>query len=221
MPCLAMKSSARSLPPWIGCQHSTGSRNGRGTSGQLFEIVAAIGHPRRDRVVLALVREALVVERLEDDVDLLLEQLAVGRLVEQRRAEGLDLAGVIAAPDAKGDAAAGQDVGRRIILGQPQRVPHRRDVEAAADLDALRHMRQVQRRHQHVRDALVAFVLEMVLGHPEGVVAEPVHQLRHRLGLVEDGRRDARSGSGGRSPGRRHSRHSPCRHGRQTGCRIW
>ena len=49
--------------------------------GQFFEVVAAIGHPRRDRVVLALVREALVVERLEDDIDLLLEQFAVGRLV--------------------------------------------------------------------------------------------------------------------------------------------
>ena len=48
-------------------------------------------------------------------------------------------------------------------------------------------MRQVQRHHQHVRDALVAFALEMVLGHPERVVAEPVHQLRHRLRLVEDG----------------------------------
>ena len=48
-------------------------------------------------------------------------------------------------------------------------------------------MREVQRRHQHVRDALIALALEMVLGHPEGAVAEPVHQLGHRLGLVEYG----------------------------------
>jgi hypothetical protein len=34
--------------------------------------------------VLALVAERLLVERLEDDIDLFLEQLAVGRLVQQR-----------------------------------------------------------------------------------------------------------------------------------------
>jgi hypothetical protein len=27
----------------------------------------------------------------------------------------------------------------------------------------------------------------MMLGHPEGVVTETIHQLGHRLGLVEDG----------------------------------
>src|SRR5262249_10223132 len=32
MPCLAMKSKARSEPLWIGCQHSTGRRSGAGTS---------------------------------------------------------------------------------------------------------------------------------------------------------------------------------------------
>ena len=101
-----------------------------------FSVVAAVGHLGRQRVVLALVREALLVERLEDDVDLLLEQLAVGLLVEQRRAEGLHLARVVAAADAEGDAPAGQDVGRGVVLGEPQRVPHRRDVEAAAELDA-------------------------------------------------------------------------------------
>jgi hypothetical protein len=49
--------------------------------------------------VLALVREGFVVERLEEDLDLLLEQFAVGILVDDRRAEGLDFAGVIAAAD--------------------------------------------------------------------------------------------------------------------------
>ena len=33
---------------------------------------------------------------------------------------------------------------------------------------------------------LVALVLEMVLGQPQRVVAEPVHLLGDRLGLVED-----------------------------------
>src|SRR5437868_10221391 len=43
----------------------------------------------------------------------------------------------------------------------------------------------MQRRHQDIRDALVAFVLKMMLGHPEGVVTGTIHQLRHRLGLIE------------------------------------
>src|SRR5258707_5743119 len=38
--------------------------------GELFEGVAAIRHLGRQRVVLALIREALVVEGFEDDIDL-------------------------------------------------------------------------------------------------------------------------------------------------------
>jgi hypothetical protein len=72
------------------------------------------------------------LEGLEQDFDPLLEHLAVGVLVQQRRAEGLDLPGVVAAPDAEDDTPAGQDVGHRIILGEVQRMPHRHDVEAAA-----------------------------------------------------------------------------------------
>ena len=155
--------------------------------GQLLQRVAAIRHLRRQRVVLAFVGEALAVERLEDDVDLLLEQLAVGRLIEQRRAEGLHLARVIAAAHAEYDAAAAQDVRHRVVLGEAQRMPHRRDVEAAADLQALGDVRQMQRHHQHVGDALIAFGLEVMLRHPECVVAHAVHQLGHRLGLGERG----------------------------------
>src|SRR3954453_22033300 len=68
--------------------------------GDLLQRIAAIGHLGRDRVVLALVRERLALERLEDDLDALLEDLAVGLLVEQGRAKRLDLARVIAAADA-------------------------------------------------------------------------------------------------------------------------
>jgi hypothetical protein len=136
--------------------------------------------------VLALVAEAFVPERLEDDLDLLLEQLAVGLLVLHRRAEGLHLARVIAAADAEHRAALRQDVGDGVVLGQPQRVPHRRDVEAATDAQLLRRMRQMHRHHQQVRDALVAFVLEVVLGQPQRVPAHGVHPARHRFGLLED-----------------------------------
>ena len=68
-------------------------------------------------------REGALVERLEDDVDLLLEQLAVRGLVEQRRTEGLDLARVVAASDAEDDPAPGQPVGtpEAVILEQLER----------------------------------------------------------------------------------------------------
>ena len=133
----------------------------------------------------AVVREAFVVECLEDDVDLLLEHLPVQILVHHDAAEGLDLPGVVAAPDSEDHAAVGEDVGGGVVLGQAQRVPHRTDVEAAADPQPLRHVREMHRHHQDVRDALVAFVLEVVFGKPERVVAEPVHALRDGLGLGE------------------------------------
>src|SRR5712672_2794484 len=86
--------------------------------GDLLQRIAAIRHLRRDREVLALVRERLPLEGLEQDLDALLEHLAVGVLVEQRRPEGLDLAGVVAAPDSEDHPAAGKDVGHRIVLGE-------------------------------------------------------------------------------------------------------
>ena len=67
-------------------------------------------------------------------------------------------------------------------------MPHGRDVEAAADLQARGEMREVDGGHQEVRDDLVALVLEVVLGQPERPVAVLVHAARDRLGLVEDGR---------------------------------
>jgi hypothetical protein len=133
--------------------------------------------------VLALVREGALVERLEDDLDLFLEQLAVGVLVEQRRPEGLHLAGVVAAPDAEDDPAIGQPVDGGIVLGHPDGVPHRRDIEAAADLEVRGDVAEVQGQHQDIRDALVSLALEVVLGQPEGVVAGPVHELRDGLAL--------------------------------------
>ena len=50
-------------------------------------------------------------------------------------------------------------------------MPHRHDVEAAADVQVLGHAAQVHRHHQDVRDQFRPFGLEMMLGHPEGVVA--------------------------------------------------
>ena len=46
-------------------------------------------------------------------------------------------------------------------------------------------MAEMESQHQHVRDALVPFALEVVLGQPEDVVAGPVHELRDGLALRE------------------------------------
>ena len=70
-------------------------------------------------------RKRLPLESLEQDLNAFFEHLAVGILVEEWGAEGLDLTGVIAAPDAKDEPPAGQDVGHRVILGDAQRMPHR------------------------------------------------------------------------------------------------
>jgi hypothetical protein len=59
---------------------------------QFPQRVAAIRHFRRQRVVFAPMCKGLIVERVEDDIDLFLEQFAVGFLVQQRGAERLNLA---------------------------------------------------------------------------------------------------------------------------------
>ena len=92
---------------------------------------------------------------------------------------------MVAAADAKDRPALGQDVGSRKILGQAQRVPHRRDVKGAADLQVFGHMSEVHSKHQVVGDALVVFVLKMVLGEPQDLEAEIVHLLGNRLGLAK------------------------------------
>ena len=152
---------------------------------QFLEGVAAVGHLWRKGVVLALVREGLLVERLEDDVHLLLEHLAVGDLVLEGRSEALDLAGVIAPAHAEGDSAAGQDVGGCKVLGQAQGIPHGGDVEAAAESQVLGQMGQVDVEHQQVGDALVPLGLEVVLGHPHGVVAVLVQSPGDGFGFLE------------------------------------
>ena len=155
--------------------------------GEILKVVAAIGDAGGNGVVLALVGEGGVVERLEDDLDLLLEELAVGGLVEQGGPEGVDLAGVVSASDPEAHAAAGQHVHRGEVLGQAQGMPHRRDVEAAPHLEPLGLVAEVEGQQEDVRDALVAFPLEVVLGEPEGVVPAPVEEPRQVARLGEDG----------------------------------
>ena len=158
---------------------------GPGNQGDLLQVVAPVGHVGRNVVVLAVVSEAALVERLPHDLDLLLEELAVGVLVHDGRAEDLDLAGVVAASHAEAHAAVGEPVGGGVVLGQAQGVPHGVDVEAAAEPELLGEVGQVHPEHQQVGDALVALALEVVLGGPEGVVAEAVHGDGDLFGLFD------------------------------------
>src|SRR3990172_599943 len=130
MRCFIMKSRPLAPALTIGCQHSTGWRSGRGTSG-----VSLSSEPRYGT--------------------------AGGRP-----------GGVPPAPPAEAGAPAGEDVGGGEILRQPERVPHGGDVEAAPDAQSPRQMGQVDGDHQDIRNALVALVLEVVLGQPKGVVPE-------------------------------------------------
>ena len=89
-----------------------------------------------------------------------------------------------AAADAEDRPPAGQVVQRGEVLGEAQRVPLRHDVEHRAEADVRRPRRDPRRDLQAVRDHLVALVLEVVLGRPERVVAEPVG-LDRRVDVVE------------------------------------
>jgi hypothetical protein len=87
---------------------------------------------------------------------------------------------VIATADAEAHASAGEHVRHGEVFGEPERMPHRRDVEAAPDLQPLGLVGQVERHHQDVRDAFIAFALEMMLGEPEGVAWIGAFRARRR-----------------------------------------
>src|SRR5438093_6688406 len=108
--------------------------NGPWHEGEVLQIVAAIRDAGGNGVALPLVGERGVVERLEDDLDLLLEELAVGGLVEQRGSERMHLAGVVTTPDPEAYPAAGEHIHHGEVLGQPEGMPHRCDVEPAPHL---------------------------------------------------------------------------------------
>ena len=171
-----------------GCQHSTGVFRGARYQGKFFQVIAAVAHVGRQIVEFALMAEGVLMKGLEQDFHLFLENLPVRLLVQERAAQAFHLPGVIAAADAEGNAALRHMVGHGIVFGQAQRMPHRRDVETAADAQCLGQMRQMHAHHQDVRNAFVAFALEMMFGEPERVVAEPVHARRQGLGLGENRR---------------------------------
>src|SRR5262249_10227297 len=153
--------------------------------GDVLEPVTSVIDRRRTLVVFALVVEGILVEAFEQDLQLLLEQLAVRFRVEQRRTETLHLAGVVAATHPHDDAPVGDDVGHGIIFRHADRMPHRQDVERAAELEPFGLGGEPQAELDQVGQALVALALEVVLGGPQHVVAEAVHGLRDVAGGEE------------------------------------
>ena len=131
-------------------------------------------------------RPRVLVEGFEYDLHLLLEELPVGVLVEQGRAETLHFAGMVPAAHSEYHPAAGQDIRGGKILGQPEGMPHGRDIEAATELEVLGEVGEVDVHHQEIGQALVAFRLEVVFGHPHRVVAVPVHGGGDGLSLFEN-----------------------------------
>ena len=160
---------------------------GPGDEGDFLKLVASVGNTGRDIEILAVVGEGAVVEGLEDDLDLLFEIVPVGVPVQHGGAEGLDLPGVIAAPDTEDDAAVGEVVSEGVVLGEAEGIPHGGNIERAAELQVLGDVGQVNALEQEVGEALVAFALEVVLGEPQGMVAEAVGGLGYLVGDGEGG----------------------------------
>ena len=94
---------------------------------------------------------------------------------------------MIASANAEDHPPLGQDIGHRVVLGESQRVPHGRNVEAAADLNPLGHMGEVHSIQQEIGDALIAFRLEMVFCHPEAIIAQPIQRFGDGFGFRKDG----------------------------------
>jgi hypothetical protein len=54
---------------------------------------------------------------------------------------------MVAAADSEDHPSVGQVIGRGKVFGEPQGMPHRRNVEAAAELQAFSHVRQMHTQH--------------------------------------------------------------------------
>jgi hypothetical protein len=67
-------------------------------------------------------------------------------------------------------------------------MPHRGDIEATPELQALRDMCQIHSPHQEIGDTLIALRLKMVFGGPKCIVPYTIQQFRNVPPLVEDRR---------------------------------
>src|SRR5215471_11128534 len=56
-------------------------------------------------------------------------------------------------------------------------MPHGKHIEATAEFELGGVLGQPETQHEEIWDAFVALTLEMVLGHPENVIAQCLHTL--------------------------------------------
>ena len=82
---------------------------------------------------------------------------------------------MVTAADTEDSAPLGQDVGDGVILSEPQWMPHRRDVKAAAYFEVPGEMAKMHGHHEKIRNHLIAFRLEVMLGHTKRIPAGLVH----------------------------------------------
>ncbi len=146
-------------------------------AGYVLERVAAIFDRRRRFVEFALEVKLRFVEACQQQLQSFFEQRTVLFGVDQRRAEALQLACVVAAADAHDDPPVSNDVGHCVILRKADRVPHRQHIESAAELQPPGLRREPQPKLHQVGKDLVALALEMVLRHPQHVEAGVIHHL--------------------------------------------
>jgi hypothetical protein len=66
-----------------------------------------------------------------------------------------------------------------IIFSQSNRMPHRQNVEGAAELQMLGLRGEPQAELHQVGQAFVALALKVVFRHPQRMVPELIHGLRH------------------------------------------
>ena len=108
----------------------------------------------------------------------------------------MELAGLVAAPDAEVEPAAGEQIDHRPLLGGTDRVVERQDRDGGAEADRARPLGERAREDRHRgADTVLG---EVVLGDPDAVVPElfrvrrlgegvGIHALlRSPLGLLEE-----------------------------------
>ena len=75
----------------------------------------------------------MLVPRFDNNLDLFLEQVPVGFVVEKGRAKSFNLSGNVSAANAKAKAASSQDIGGGYVFGEAKRMPGRQGVEEATE----------------------------------------------------------------------------------------
>ena len=153
--------------------------------GELGDGLTAEGQPLGGIVVPAAVGEPLVGGGGLEDLHLLLEHLAVVKVVGVVAVAHVDpehvrLALLGAAAEATEEPPAGKHVGQGVVLGEVDGVPGGQHVDQRAQADAPGVLGQHRVQENDVGDDLESVVMEVMLRRPQGIVAEGVAGFRVR-----------------------------------------